>query len=179
MWLILDRQTSSHKLSTVFGFYIFSFTPLCHFLFLLHTATLMIITSVMFRKLKCFVSKFAQLKLLSNKAFLSCDCLVYVTDSKVVRCRSCLELALSNNSAPPKRHNRFTDGAQNKTCSHCKKTFPSHASMLIHMRTHTGQYRGVIFVIITFLIYEQAVRAPVYKRSRVRIPQSLYPSHGW
>ncbi|XP_012544248.1 uncharacterized protein LOC101736836 isoform X2 [Bombyx mori] len=31
-----------------------------------------------------------------------------------------------------------TEGAQNKTCAHCKKTFPSHASMLIHMRTHTG-----------------------------------------
>ncbi|KAJ0180095.1 hypothetical protein K1T71_004686 [Dendrolimus kikuchii] len=49
------------------------------------------------------------------------------------------ELAISNNSAPPKRHNRFTEGAQNKTCSHCKKMFPSHASMLIHMRTHTGE----------------------------------------
>ncbi|XP_063821288.1 ras-responsive element-binding protein 1-like isoform X2 [Ostrinia nubilalis] len=32
-----------------------------------------------------------------------------------------------------------SDGAQNKTCSHCKKTFPSNASMLIHMRTHTGE----------------------------------------
>nr|XP_021182013.2 zinc finger and BTB domain-containing protein 17 isoform X1 [Helicoverpa armigera]XP_021182014.2 zinc finger and BTB domain-containing protein 17 isoform X1 [Helicoverpa armigera] len=49
------------------------------------------------------------------------------------------ELAISNNSAPPKRHNRFTEGAQNKSCSQCKKTFPSHASMLIHMRTHTGE----------------------------------------
>ncbi|XP_069354864.1 zinc finger and BTB domain-containing protein 17-like isoform X1 [Maniola hyperantus] len=49
------------------------------------------------------------------------------------------ELALSNNSAPPKRHNRFTEGAQNKTCPQCKKSFPSHASMLIHMRTHTGE----------------------------------------
>uniref|UniRef100_A0A2A4J0Z8 C2H2-type domain-containing protein n=1 Tax=Heliothis virescens TaxID=7102 RepID=A0A2A4J0Z8_HELVI len=49
------------------------------------------------------------------------------------------ELAISNNSAPPKRHNRFTEGAQNKSCTQCKKTFPSHASMLIHMRTHTGE----------------------------------------
>ncbi|XP_013134474.1 PREDICTED: zinc finger and BTB domain-containing protein 17-like isoform X2 [Papilio polytes] len=32
-----------------------------------------------------------------------------------------------------------TEGAQNKICSHCKKIFPSHASMLIHMRTHTGE----------------------------------------
>ncbi|XP_026328801.1 zinc finger and BTB domain-containing protein 17-like isoform X2 [Hyposmocoma kahamanoa] len=31
------------------------------------------------------------------------------------------------------------EGVQNKTCSHCKKIFPSHASMLIHMRTHTGE----------------------------------------
>ncbi|KAH9629203.1 hypothetical protein HF086_009593 [Spodoptera exigua] len=50
-----------------------------------------------------------------------------------------VELAISNNSAPPKRHNRFTEGAQNKSCTQCKKTFPSHASMLIHMRTHTGE----------------------------------------
>ncbi|XP_059048327.1 zinc finger and BTB domain-containing protein 17 isoform X2 [Achroia grisella] len=49
------------------------------------------------------------------------------------------ELAISNNSAPPKRHNRFTEGAQNKNCTHCKKAFPSHASMLIHLRTHTGE----------------------------------------
>ncbi|XP_072940847.1 uncharacterized protein [Epargyreus clarus] len=32
-----------------------------------------------------------------------------------------------------------TEGVQNKTCTHCNKTFPSHASMLIHMRTHTGE----------------------------------------
>ncbi|CAH0699726.1 unnamed protein product [Spodoptera exigua] len=32
-----------------------------------------------------------------------------------------------------------TEGAQNKSCTQCKKTFPSHASMLIHMRTHTGE----------------------------------------
>ncbi|XP_049865723.1 ras-responsive element-binding protein 1 isoform X2 [Pectinophora gossypiella] len=32
-----------------------------------------------------------------------------------------------------------SEGAQNKTCFHCKKMFPSHASMLIHMRTHTGE----------------------------------------
>ncbi|CAH0727967.1 unnamed protein product, partial [Brenthis ino] len=32
-----------------------------------------------------------------------------------------------------------SEGVQNKTCAHCKKTFPSHASMLIHMRTHTGE----------------------------------------
>ncbi|CAH0627273.1 unnamed protein product [Chrysodeixis includens] len=49
------------------------------------------------------------------------------------------ELAISNNSVRPKRHNRFTDGAQNKTCSVCKKIFPSHASMQRHMLTHTGE----------------------------------------
>lgn len=32
-----------------------------------------------------------------------------------------------------------SEGAQNKICTYCKKTFPSHASMLIHMRTHTGE----------------------------------------
>ncbi|XP_059048328.1 zinc finger and BTB domain-containing protein 17 isoform X3 [Achroia grisella] len=32
-----------------------------------------------------------------------------------------------------------TEGAQNKNCTHCKKAFPSHASMLIHLRTHTGE----------------------------------------
>ncbi|CAF4755272.1 unnamed protein product [Pieris macdunnoughi] len=49
------------------------------------------------------------------------------------------ELALSNNSEPPKRHNRFTDGEQSKKCEQCNKNFPSHASMLIHLRTHTGE----------------------------------------
>ncbi|XP_047516285.1 zinc finger protein 271-like [Pieris napi] len=47
------------------------------------------------------------------------------------------ELALSNNSEPPKRHNRFTDGEQSKKCEQCNRNFPSHASMLIHLRTHT------------------------------------------
>ncbi|XP_075970223.1 uncharacterized protein LOC142972802 isoform X2 [Anticarsia gemmatalis] len=32
-----------------------------------------------------------------------------------------------------------SEGAQNKACPQCKKTFPSHASMLIHMRMHTGE----------------------------------------
>lgn len=32
-----------------------------------------------------------------------------------------------------------SEGAQNKQCAQCKKSFPSHASMLIHMRTHTGE----------------------------------------
>lgn len=53
------------------------------------------------------------------------------------------ELALSNNSTPPKRNSRplrSTDGQPlDKTCSICKKSFPSYASMIIHKRTHTGK----------------------------------------
>ncbi|CAB3244254.1 unnamed protein product [Arctia plantaginis] len=33
----------------------------------------------------------------------------------------CLELALSNNSAPPKRHNRFTEGAQTRLARTARK----------------------------------------------------------
>ncbi|KAL7305787.1 hypothetical protein TKK_0002036 [Trichogramma kaykai] len=46
------------------------------------------------------------------------------------------QLALMNNSAPPKPkrvHNH------QKLCSTCNKVFPSHASMVIHQRTHTGE----------------------------------------
>ncbi|CAH4007971.1 unnamed protein product [Pieris brassicae] len=32
-----------------------------------------------------------------------------------------------------------TDGEQNKKCEQCNKNFTSHASMLIHLRTHTGE----------------------------------------
>lgn len=52
------------------------------------------------------------------------------------------ELALSNNSTPPKRNQRLArpiDGQpMEKSCSICKKSFPSYASMVIHKRTHTG-----------------------------------------
>ncbi|KAL6440374.1 hypothetical protein ACFW04_003129 [Cataglyphis niger] len=46
------------------------------------------------------------------------------------------QLALMNNSAPPKPkrvHNH------QKLCNICQKEFPSHASMVIHQRTHTGE----------------------------------------
>ncbi|XP_011303713.1 zinc finger protein 836 [Fopius arisanus] len=46
------------------------------------------------------------------------------------------QLALMNNSAPPKPkriHNH------QKLCNICQKVFPSHASMVIHQRTHTGE----------------------------------------
>ncbi|XP_047516279.1 zinc finger and BTB domain-containing protein 17 isoform X2 [Pieris napi] len=32
-----------------------------------------------------------------------------------------------------------TDGEQSKKCEQCNRNFPSHASMLIHLRTHTGE----------------------------------------
>ncbi|XP_014210117.1 protein tramtrack, beta isoform [Copidosoma floridanum] len=46
------------------------------------------------------------------------------------------QLAQINNSAPPKPkrvHN------YQKLCNICQKVFPSHASMIIHQRTHTGE----------------------------------------
>ena len=46
------------------------------------------------------------------------------------------QLALSNNSAA--HASRFRRGGR-KRCQICSKTFPSHASMLIHRRTHTGE----------------------------------------
>lgn len=56
------------------------------------------------------------------------------------------ELALSNNSTPPKRNQRPTGGdgqPLEKSCSICKKSFPSYASMVIHKRTHTGWSRPI------------------------------------
>ncbi|XP_075233724.1 uncharacterized protein LOC142331598 isoform X2 [Lycorma delicatula] len=51
------------------------------------------------------------------------------------------QLAMSNNSKytprPVTRRHRIMNGR--KHCPLCEKTFPSHASMLIHSRTHTGE----------------------------------------
>lgn len=48
---------------------------------------------------------------------------------------------MSNNSKytprPVTRRHRIMNGR--KHCPLCEKTFPSHASMLIHSRTHTGE----------------------------------------
>ncbi|KAI4467831.1 btb domain transcription factor [Holotrichia oblita] len=50
------------------------------------------------------------------------------------------ELRLSNKTTParPVRINRQI-GPSHKVCTLCNKKFPSHASMLIHKRTHTGE----------------------------------------
>ncbi|XP_033223076.1 zinc finger protein 3-like [Belonocnema kinseyi] len=46
------------------------------------------------------------------------------------------QLALMNNSAPPKPKRIHS---HQKLCNICQKVFPSHASMVIHQRTHTGE----------------------------------------
>ncbi|KZC05036.1 Protein bric-a-brac 2 [Dufourea novaeangliae] len=46
------------------------------------------------------------------------------------------QLALMNNSAPPKPKRVHS---HQKLCNICQKEFPSHASMVIHQRTHTGE----------------------------------------
>lgn len=50
------------------------------------------------------------------------------------------ELRVSNKTCPvrPVRVNRQL-GSSHKICTICNKKFPSHASMLIHKRTHTGE----------------------------------------
>ncbi|KXJ79117.1 hypothetical protein RP20_CCG002318 [Aedes albopictus] len=89
-------------------------------------------------------------------AALKCDlCAMYfVTPAEWVRhvqsTHTETELAISNNSSFPRRNSKSiasdsqhaaTSAAQQqeKTCSICKKSFPSYASMLIHKRTHTGE----------------------------------------
>ncbi|XP_021699602.1 zinc finger and BTB domain-containing protein 14 isoform X4 [Aedes aegypti] len=89
-------------------------------------------------------------------AALKCDlCAMYfVTPAEWVRhvqsTHTETELAISNNSSIPRRSSKShtsdpqhsaTSAAQQqeKTCSICKKGFPSYASMLIHKRTHTGE----------------------------------------
>ncbi|XP_044743651.1 histone-lysine N-methyltransferase PRDM9-like [Chrysoperla carnea] len=50
------------------------------------------------------------------------------------------ELAASNNSnGNPKPKNIQAIAGNLKVCSICSKRFPSHASMVIHARTHTGE----------------------------------------
>uniref|UniRef100_A0A1B0GLY3 Uncharacterized protein n=1 Tax=Phlebotomus papatasi TaxID=29031 RepID=A0A1B0GLY3_PHLPP len=84
-----------------------------------------------------------------NIAALRCDLcsMFFITPAEWVRhvqnTHTETELAISNNSAPPKRNIRMSrplDGqTQDKSCSICHKTFPSYASMEIHKRTHTGE----------------------------------------
>ncbi|XP_055702585.1 modifier of mdg4 isoform X2 [Phlebotomus papatasi] len=83
-----------------------------------------------------------------NIAALRCDLcsMFFITPAEWVRhvqnTHTETELAISNNSAPPKRNIRMSrplDGqTQDKSCSICHKTFPSYASMEIHKRTHTA-----------------------------------------
>ncbi|XP_059609166.1 uncharacterized protein LOC132256687 isoform X2 [Phlebotomus argentipes] len=83
-----------------------------------------------------------------NIAALRCDLcsMFFITPAEWVRhvqnTHTETELAISNNSAPPKRNVRVSrpmDGQmQDKCCSICHKTFPSYASMEIHKRTHTA-----------------------------------------
>ncbi|KAL1131776.1 hypothetical protein AAG570_011389 [Ranatra chinensis] len=48
------------------------------------------------------------------------------------------QLAVSNSAATTRRKSSSHSGGR-ETCPSCMKTFPSHASMLIHSRTHTGE----------------------------------------
>ncbi|XP_062544580.1 GDNF-inducible zinc finger protein 1 isoform X4 [Armigeres subalbatus] len=87
-------------------------------------------------------------------AALKCDlCAMYfVTPAEWVRhvqsTHTETELAISNNSSLTRRCFKSTTSdpqslsaaqQQEKSCSVCKKSFPSYASMLIHKRTHTGE----------------------------------------
>ena len=48
------------------------------------------------------------------------------------------QLAISNNSSSSSNSTMLRRGGR-KLCQICTKTFPSHASMMIHRRTHTGE----------------------------------------
>ena len=50
------------------------------------------------------------------------------------------QLAVSNSRNPRGMGGRGSGGkGSRETCPSCTKTFPSHASMLIHSRTHSGE----------------------------------------
>lgn len=96
-------------------------------------------------------------------AALKCDlCAMYfVTPAEWVRhvqsTHTETELAISNNSSLTRRCFKSTTSdpqsltaaqQQEKSCSVCKKSFPSYASMLIHKRTHTG-----LVVVVFFFLF--------------------------